>query len=149
VEAEQQRGKDTEANLTVSFTQKLQEQSLRIVALEAEKTRLEKFIASDLKESQQIAQALQGELEKRLKELTDAIAEKHGLGNEKAALGARVKELEAALTRKAEAEDAATASKVGVARGRWLSFHTPDNSLTPAIGPIGPHARRLFSAVVW
>ena len=34
----------------------------------------------------------------------------------------------------------------GCCARRWLSFHAPDNSLTPAIGP---HAHRFFSAVVW
>ena len=41
---EQQRGTEAEANLTATFSQKIQEQSLRIVALEAEKSRLDAFI---------------------------------------------------------------------------------------------------------
>ena len=39
-----QRAAETEANLTAMFTKKIQEQSLRLVALEAEKSRLDSFI---------------------------------------------------------------------------------------------------------
>ena len=118
--AERQRGQDAEGALTARFTHQLHEQSLRLAALEAEKARLEAFISSDLKESQQVARALQGELERRLKELTDALGEKHVLSNDKAALGARVGELERLLARKTEEDDAAVVSKVRV-RPAWTA----------------------------
>jgi preprotein translocase subunit SecD len=77
---ELQRAKETEAQLseeTEKITQELQDKTLKLIAIEAERAKYEDSLRNEVGSASHMAVALRTELEKRLDELTQARRERY------------------------------------------------------------------------
>jgi len=99
---ELQRVKEAEAQLTDEaehLTKELQEKTLKLVTIEAEKAKLEEYMRGEVTGATQMTGALRAELERRLEELTQTRKERDSLHSERDELNASLTELKGIMNR--------------------------------------------------
>jgi chromosome segregation ATPase len=97
-----QRNKENDASVaeeTDALQQELHEKSLLVIALEAEKTKLEEYVNGEVLSASQLSQTLRQELEKRIEELTTAKKEKDVVLMEKQQLLDKISDFDNILKR--------------------------------------------------
>ncbi len=99
---ELQRAKDMEAQMseeTELLTQELQEKTLKLIAVETERAKFEEYMRNEVSNAANMANALRGELERRLEELTVTRKERDQLRQDTETLHNKANEMEEILRR--------------------------------------------------
>jgi chromosome segregation ATPase len=97
-----QRTKENEASIaeeTDALQQELHEKSLQVIALEAEKAKIEEYVNGEVLNASQLSQTLRTELEKRIEELTLCKKERDLLAIEKNGLLDKINDFDSVLKR--------------------------------------------------
>ena len=126
---ELQRAKDMEAQMseeTELLTQELQEKTMKLIAVETERAKFDEYMRNEVSNASNMANALRGELERRLEELTNTRKERDQLKQDTEILGNKSSEMEEILRR----NEINYKKTLGTHSLTHLLAHSPNHLLT-------------------